>query len=135
MIRSGRWSLQFLSFAVVGCIGFVVDVVALYTLLHGAGLGLYWSRLGSYLAAATATWWLNRSFTFRPDDAASPAGQWLRFVLLNTVGGAVNLGVYAAMVTFWSVAAAHPVLGVAAGSIAGLAINFTLSKAFVFSRS
>jgi putative flippase GtrA len=48
------------------------------------------------------------------------------------VGGLVNYTTYAILVTWVSAASAHPVLGVAAGSIAGLAVNFALSQRVVF---
>jgi putative flippase GtrA len=48
------------------------------------------------------------------------------------VGGLVNYATYAILVTWVPMAAAHPVLGVAAGSIAGLTVNFLLSRRVVF---
>jgi putative flippase GtrA len=58
--------------------------------------------------------------------------QWARFVTANTVGGALNYGVYSALVFSggWFIKA--PVLAVAVGSIAGLAFNFTVSRKYVF---
>ena len=50
----------------------------------------------------------------------------------NAVGGLVNYTTYALLVATWNVATMHPVIGVAAGSIAGLAINFFLSRRVVF---
>ena len=44
---------EFLSFAVVGAIGFVVDVAVLY--LAAPLLGWYGARVVSFLAAASAT--------------------------------------------------------------------------------
>jgi putative flippase GtrA len=93
---------------------------------------LYAGRVVSYLTAATFTWAANRKFTFAQVDAASPLRQWGKFIAANAVGAAVNYGVYAALVTFIPLAAAYPVLGIAAGSIAGLAFNFSASKKWVF---
>jgi putative flippase GtrA len=53
----------------------------------------------------------------------------------NAIGGAVNYGVYAAIVTYTADAAAWPVIGVAAGSAAGLVFNFAVSKFWVFRRT
>jgi putative flippase GtrA len=125
---------QFLRFAAVGVAGFVVDAAALYAAL-ALGAGLYSGRIVSYLAAATATWALNRHYTFREGRTDRPALEWIRFLAANSVGGAVNYGTYAAMVTLLPFVAAHPWLGVAAGSFAGLVVNFTLSRRLVFTGS
>jgi putative flippase GtrA len=123
--------LQFLRFGVVGTLGFAVDSLVLLAML-GLGLGPYAGRVVSYLAAATTTWAANRAWTFR-GSGTTPAGrQWGRFVLLNLVGFALNYGTYAALIASWPLAAAHPVLAVAAGSLAGMFANFALSRRYVF---
>lgn len=134
MTRPGHMSVktQFARFAVVGAIGFCVDVAVLYLCLRGFGLGVYSARLVSYLAAATATWYLNRRITFVGFERNKPLRQWFRFVLVNGFGGLVNYGVYGVIVTFGAALAYAPFLGVAAGSIAGLALNFAASRIFVF---
>lgn len=125
---------EFLRFVMVGAAGFFVDAGALMVATTALGLGLYSGRVFSYLCAATFTWILNRRFTFAKTDEVAVI-QWLRFLGANALGGAVNYGVYAALVTFSAVAAATPVLGVAAGSAAGLIFNFLVSKYWVFRRT
>ncbi len=126
-----RTALQFLKFGVVGTIGFVVDTAVLYAGL-ALGLGLYWGRAVSYLAAASGNWALNRLWTFRGSGGGPAARQWAIFVAVNLVGFAFNYGTYAVLVATSAFVAAHPVIGVAAGSLAGLASNFLLSRRFVF---
>ena len=122
---------QFLRFGMVGTVGFLVDTAVLYGML-ALGLGPYGGRVISYLAAATATFALNRAWTFRSAARAPIARQWGAFVLLNLLGFAANYGTYAALLAGSATVAAHPVLGVAAGSIAGMFINFAVSRRFVF---
>jgi putative flippase GtrA len=123
---------QFLRFGVVGTVGFVVDSAVLLGML-ALGLGPYGGRIVSYLAAASTTFALNRAWTFRAANRDAPvAAQWGRFVLLNLVGFAANYGTYAALIATTPLVAAQPVLGVAAGSLAGMFINFALSRRFVF---
>lgn len=122
---------EFLRFGVVGTIGFVVDSGVLYGMLW-LGAGLYLGRAISYVAAATATWALNRAWTFRGRGSGPVHRQWALFVAVNLVGFALNYGTYAVMVASIPVVAAHPVLGVAAGSIAGMFTNFVLSRRVVF---
>jgi putative flippase GtrA len=124
--------LQFLRFGVVGTVGFIVDTAVLYAGL-ALGLGLYSGRALSYLAAATTTWALNRAWTFRDaGPARPPARQWALFLLVNLVGFAFNYGTYAVLIAFVPAVAAAPVIGVAAGALAGMAGNFILSRRFVF---
>ena len=120
----------FLRFGVVGAIGFVVDSAVLYVGLW-LGLGLLGGRIASYLVAATATWYLHRRVTFRATVPPSFA-EWARFLVSNALGGLVNVGGYWALVLSFPFCARYPVVAVALGAIAGIAINYTLSRRVVF---
>jgi len=126
-----RVARQFLSFALIGGLGFLVDagVLSLGLLV---GLGFYSGRLVSYLAASTFTWYCNRSMTFRAEQGDSRKAEWLRFVMWNAAGGLVNLGLYSVLIAQGGLFVRAPVLAVAAGSMAGLIFNFLVSKLFVF---
>jgi putative flippase GtrA len=126
-----RTVMQFLRFGVVGTVGFVVDTAVLYAGL-AAGLGLYSGRAVSYVAAATTTWALNRAWTFRGQGDSPALRQWAVFLAVNLVGFACNYGTYAALVTGVAFVAQHPIIGVAAGSLAGMIGNFLLSRRYVF---
>jgi putative flippase GtrA len=123
---------RFIRFSLIGIIGFVVDASTLSLCLWALQLGPYEGRLVSYLVAATTTWLFNRRFTFA--DAAHDRApvQWSRFLAVNAIGGAVNYGTYAGLIATADLVANQPVLGVAAGSFAGLILNFTGSRLFVF---
>ncbi|MDQ0588622.1 GtrA family protein [Variovorax paradoxus] len=121
---------QFLSFAVVGAIGFVVDVAVLY--LVAPLLGWYGARVLSFLAAATATWALNRRYTFKARDAnASVLREYLGYLVTMLGGAVVNYGAYV-LVLHWASGAWAPAAGVALGSCAGLAVNFLSARYLVF---
>lgn len=122
---------QMLRFGLVGSLGVLVDTAVLYAALW-LGAGLHGGRLLSYLAAASGNWALNRIWTFRGASRDRPGRQWLLFLLVNLVGFALNYGTYALLIGQWPPAAAHPVLGVAAGALAGMAGNFLLSRQLVF---
>jgi putative flippase GtrA len=134
-LPGGKVVGQFLRFGMVGGIGFLVDTGILYAML-ALGLDRYSGRVVSFLGAATATWILNRSFTFRSNSpsGAHPAGEWLAYLGLMAIGGLVNYGTYAAAITLSETMHRHPALGVALGSIAGMAINFWSAKTMVFER-
>ena len=123
---------EFLRFAAVGVVGLFADMAALTLALEVFHLDPYSGRVFSYLVAATTTWALNRRFTFPGADRAPAFMQWLKFRGANAIGGLVNYGVYAAVITFTFTGADYPQLGVAAGSLAGLAFNFTANKIWVF---
>lgn len=119
-------------FGVVGTAGFLVDAFVLTVGLH-AGTGPWVGRVLSYVAAATATFGLNRAWTFRAADRSRPLAQdWSLFLLVNLVGFVCNYGTYAALIAGAPLVREYPILGVAAGSLAGMAGNFLLSKRYVF---
>ena len=122
---------QFGSFGLIGTAAFLVDSALLYLGMGLLGLGFYLARFGSWVGAASFTWYMNRRFTFRSDEA-SRLRQWLRFLAANSIGGAVNYGVYAVLIATSALVRQWPILGVAAGSVAGLAFNFVVSRRYVF---
>ena len=130
-----RSVVQFIKFGMVGTVGFVVDASVLHGVLTLLSLNPYVGRLISFAAAATVTWLLNRHFTFRDSPRHAPAGQWMRFVSVVGFGGAVNYSVYALLVASDLGLLSMPLVGVAAGSLSGWAINFTLSRRLVFRAS
>jgi putative flippase GtrA len=130
-MRSVR-TRQFLQFTLVGTAGFVVDTAALYAAIYWLGTGPYFGRVFSYLFAATFTWISNRRYTFKDQRDPRLVGEWFRFLAGNAIGGLINYGVYAALLATLVSVSRWPVLGVAAGSLAGLITNFNLSRRWVF---
>jgi putative flippase GtrA len=130
VLRALRRS-QFLRFGVVGTAGFLIDAGVLQLMLW-LGLGPYLGRVVSFLAAATGTWLGNRRFTFQANHARPSHREWLRYVSLMVVGGVVNYGAYVACLMGSALVRTYPVIGVAVGSIAGLAVNFLSSRYLVF---
>lgn len=124
-------SAQFIRFALVGCVGFIVDALS-FALFDSYIHNPYISRLGSYLCAATATWWLNRKYTFDRGHHQSLLKEWFAFLLSQTLGFCVNYGVFSILVACVAFFNAQPILAIAAGSIAGLVVNFSVAKWIVF---
>lgn len=125
---------QFALFCVAGVIGFVVDAGIVQALVGVGGFDPYLSRVVSFLCAMTATWWFNRRYTFVAGRNEGPWKEWLRYFVAMLGGFAVNYGIYAALVYSLPLVRAWPVLGVAAGSVAGLAVNYASSRYWVFRR-
>ncbi|MGJ7568677.1 GtrA family protein [Variovorax sp. GB1R11] len=123
---------EFLSFAVGGVIGLVVDVVVLYLL--APLLGWYGARVVSFLAAATTTWVFNRRYTFAASASAGGVSLWREYLayLATMAGGAVlNYGAYV-LVLHWVEGRWAAALGVAVGSLAGMSVNFLSARYLVF---
>lgn len=123
---------QLAMFCVGGVIGFVVDAGILQLLVTGLAWDRYSGRLISFLAAATATWLFNRRYTFRGPRRHSLPGEWARYVLAMSGGFACNFAAYSTLVLLFNVDRAWLVLAVAAGSIAGLGVNYTASRYWVY---
>jgi putative flippase GtrA len=135
--RGGRLSpaqrtmaVQFLRFGVVGVFGFVVDTAVVYAARHW--LGLLGAGVLSFFVAASANWFLNRVWTFKGQHAGRMHHQWIRFIGCNLVGFVLNRGTFAILIGLFPICVHYPVLAVAAGSVAGLSVNFTLSRRVVY---
>jgi putative flippase GtrA len=123
--------VRFLTYSVVGVAAFGIDVLVFNAVLALAGVSPYIARLFSFLIASSAAWWLNRSVTFR-DSTGRRGLEWARFLAVNVVGGLVNYATFATLIATIPLAAAYPVLALAAGSLCGLTFNFTASVRYVF---
>lgn len=125
---------ELLRFGAVGIVGLAIDVAVLEAAL-ALGAGYYGGRALSFLVAASGTWLLNRLWTFRAASAAATrglAGEWARYVSLMLAGGAVNYAVYAACIESSALVRTWPALGVAAGSLAGMVVNYASARWLVF---
>ncbi len=122
---------QLLRFGLVGTLGFLVDAATLYVLL-ALGASYFWGRLGAFLVAMCTTWLCNRSFTFSASKRASRWKEWRVYCVAMSGGALINLGVSMAMLSTLEYRAWLPAAAVAAGSLAGMALNFISAKYWVF---
>lgn len=122
--------VQFMMFGTVGVAGFLTDTATVYLLRYR--LGLLGAGAVAYGVAASVTWILNRLWTFRGRGSGAMHRQWARFLFVNLGGLVLNRGTYAILVIFVPLCAERPVYAVAAGAIAGMFVNFNLSRSVVF---
>jgi putative flippase GtrA len=128
--RTVRLPPELSRFLLVGAVGFIVDGGALLLLVHVAHLSAIWSRLPSFLVAVTVTWWLHRNFTFEAVRHSAPSvREWLRFILANSLGNGLNLGLYWLLIVQF---AWVPLAALAFASVAAAAINSHVSARWVF---
>jgi putative flippase GtrA len=123
---------QLAMFCIGGVIGFIVDAGVLQLLVIGVAWDRYSGRLISFLAAATATWIFNRHYTFHGPRRHTLVGEWARYVFAMSFGFACNFAAYSALVYFFDIDRQWLILAVAAGSIAGLGVNYTASRYWVY---
>ena len=126
---------RFFRFALVGCVGYGVDVAVLNFAVAWLQAGPYRGRVLSYICAATVTWKLNSWFTFTDARRHEYAKEWAKFVCLNGIGGAINYGAYALFIHNVTASPINQALGVALGSLSGLSVNYILSRKLVFANA
>jgi putative flippase GtrA len=122
---------QLLRFVIAGVVGFVVDAGILYLAL-ALGMGFFFGRVVSFLCAVWTTWRINRRYTFNTLREHSVWVEWWRYLTAMSLGGLVNYAAYSGAVLSLRGYPFLPVIGVAIGSIAGLAVNFIAAKLWVF---
>lgn len=125
---------QLLLFCVAGALGFLVDASVVSLLVNVLDWNPYLGRLVSFLCAVVATFVFNRRYTFGRTSSKPLWRQWSEYLLAMTGGFAVNYGAYAVLVHQLALVREWPVLGVAAGSVLGLAVNFVSARYWVFRR-
>ncbi|MDX1922817.1 MAG: GtrA family protein [Alphaproteobacteria bacterium] len=127
--------VRMFKFGSIGVIGFCVDYGVLKFGIHILNLDPYTARLISYICAATTTWFGNRILTFADRPKTPLAKQWASFLALNAVGFVVNYSVYVLLITQFPFIYANPGWAVAAGSLAGMCINYMSSTRLVFPKT
>lgn len=129
--RHQALAAEFFRFGLVGGVGYVADTATVYALKGLIGPGP--AGMPSFLVAVTVTWALNRSWTWRGRGrGGSRLRQWAHFVAVSSPGLLLNRSVYEFLVYSAPVCATHPFLATAAGTMAGMFVNFSLSRRLIF---
>jgi putative flippase GtrA len=121
---------KFIRFSIVGLVGFAVDALVFSVCLFGFGFSSLWSRVLSFVVAASTTWIGNRRFTFRSHSA--PAGEWRKFLISATVSIVPNLSVF--QLVLFGLGENHITVFIAlvCGTLSGMLSNYFLSAKWVF---
>ena len=84
----------------------------------------------------SATWYLNRHWAFGiPGSVPGKSRDYRRYLLVQTVGALGNYLVYALLLAVLGLTARDALVALAVGALAGLAINYTGSRWWVFNYS
>lgn len=93
------------------------------------------ARAVSFLAAVSATWWLNRSWTFQAAQKSAPRREYLLYFATQVGGAVINLLVFFVLVHVFEVLRQAPLIPLAAGAMVAIAFNFSISRLVVFTPS
>ncbi|MFA7413147.1 MAG: GtrA family protein [Rhizobium sp.] len=122
---------KLLRFGLVGCAGFAVDAAVLMLLLDVTSLGPFAARAVAIAVAMTATWLLNRSFTFGA-SRHSLAIEGFRYGSVGVTSAFVNYMLYSGLLI--SIPILKPLAALVLASIAAMAFSFFGYSRFVFRR-
>ena len=128
-------SKSFLLFAVSGVFGYIADL--LITLILGGLIGLYLSRIPAFIGATLVTWVFNRNITFKGKESNHDKLllEYLHYASLMILGLVVNYIVYAIFLYILPDTIYSVVISVAAGSLAGMFVNYINSKKYIFNKN
>jgi putative flippase GtrA len=124
--------VQFLKFGTVGFFGFFIDYGFYHVGYDILGFNHYESALFSFPFAGTFAWIGNRTFTFRGNHKGHAGVQWMRFLMVAFVGIIFNRGTFSILTATVPLVYKYPVLGLLAGTGAGMFFNFFFSRRHVF---
>jgi len=127
---------KYWQFAVVGSIGFMVDLATMS--LSSMVMPLLTARCLAFFVAANSNWLLNRSITFAAQNSKTPLSlqqninQWTKFICSSCVGAIPNVVCYWGLTTAFSLTGALAILAIIPGILLGILVNFTLADRWVF---
>ncbi|EHS50344.1 GtrA family protein [Rhizobium sp. PDO1-076] len=122
---------KFIRFVIVGATGFLVDAGTLWLLLTFSPLGPLSARVIAIALAMTATWLLNRTFTFGASKR-SVVVEGFRYGVIAVITSLINYGIYAGLLIMAPLLSPYAALVFA--SIAAMLFSFFGYSRFVFRR-
>lgn len=120
-------------FIVVGGIGFCIDG-GLLTILLKFGWDVISARSLSFLLAVSATWLLNRLWTFKFKKIISIHREYVYYFGTQALGAIINLSIFFVLIKIYPLFRDAPLIPLAFGAAVSLVFNYTASKITVFKR-
>lgn len=124
--------MVFTKFAITGGIGFIVDAsvfLICHELIH---LDNVTSRIISFGLAISVTWLINRNWAFRHRRTTNALSEYGRYTASQTLGAAINFGVYIAAISMSLWFKQHPLAALTLGSLATVLFNYISAHRFIF---
>jgi len=124
---------RFISFGIVGTIGFIVDSSVLMFLVHVEELSILFSRLISFITAVFVTWLLNRYFTFSASSInISKSKEYFQYLIIQTIGAGLNFSIFFVLIYMFESMKEILVIPLAIGAVFSLIFNFLVIKKKVY---
>jgi alpha-1,2-mannosyltransferase len=127
-------------FSAVGAAGFFVDTGLTLFFADAFGISGYVARVPAIVVAVVATWFLNRTWTFRSKDPRV-IGEFARYGLASAVTSVFNYAIFCGVLAafaYQGIAQDTDRLSIGVGMVTGsgaaAVLNFVLSKFFAFAR-
>jgi putative flippase GtrA len=125
---------QFIKFSFTGGLGTITNLVIFFLGADMARLPEIPVSIGCFLIAGTQNYIVNHTWSFAEAGQKTPprAKQWALFLCASLLGLAINIAVMTFILK--NVALPYKFIAQAAGIVAGMISNFTLSKLIVWRR-
>ncbi|WP_261815397.1 GtrA family protein [Vibrio gallicus] len=123
---------QFLRFAVVGVVGFVVDITVFALCIYWIQMPTLLSRVTAFSVAVCVTWLGNRIYTFGNKSPIWP--QLKRFAVSATASVIPNIGIFHLVLSYLGESVVTHLLAFVMGVLAGLCSNYLLNTLWVFKK-
>jgi putative flippase GtrA len=127
MRRPANW-LQLVRFALVGGVGFVINILVYAALVHGAGADYHVASVLAWLVAVLNNFVLNRHWTFDAGDGRAHF-QAMRFLVVSLVALAAN---QLLLTVFVESAGIEKVAAQALAVVGSMPLNFLGNKLWSF---
>lgn len=119
-------------FALVGCLGFIVDALIFFIGFQLVKLDMMTARVIAFLFAASTTWLGNRLLTFKEAEKSNMGKQWQKFLAAATISALPNLLVFRMTSSLLSTVEVGAYIALVTGVFAGMLSNFYLNDRWVF---
>jgi putative flippase GtrA len=127
MRRPANW-LQLVRFAIVGGVGFVINILVYAALVHSAGLDYHLASVFAWLVAVLNNFVLNRHWTFDAGDGRAHF-QAMRFFVVSLVALVAN---QLLLTVFVESAGMEKVAAQALAVVGSMPLNFLGNKLWSF---
>jgi putative flippase GtrA len=127
MRKPANW-LQLVRFAIVGGVGFVINLLVYTVLVHGGGLDYHVASVLAWLVAVVNNFVVNRHWTFDAGDGRAHF-QAMRFLVVSVVALAAN---QLLLTVFVESAGMEKVAAQALAVVGSMPLNFLGNKLWSF---
>ena len=117
---------EFMRFAGVGVLGFIVDISSFYIL--STLIDVFDARVIAFIIAVMTTWFGNRLVTFKSKNNDNKLNQFFKYMIVALSAGAINLFIFNSLI-LWEI---KTKLAFVSGGLCGMLVNYFGVKFGIF---